>query len=144
MPTGWPAPRQERLMPRPSDHLKVTNGDLVLERDMPAALTTAALRFSDGARQVFTVDGKTTYVDHGRSTEGEWSMVKDGAFSSFRPPDYRATYDIRWIVENGAVTGLSFTQRSGSERFDGRYEFLRLVWSSSAGSRDAIRLRRLP
>jgi hypothetical protein len=48
--------------------------------------------------------------------------VKDGEFSSFWPPDYRATYVVRWIVEDGAVTGLSFTQSERGERFDGLYE----------------------
>ena len=46
----------------------------------------------------------------------------DGQFSSFWPPDYRATYGVRWIVEDGAVTGLSFTQSERGERFDGRYK----------------------
>jgi hypothetical protein len=109
-------------MTRPFDQLKVANGDRVLARDIPAALTAAALRFQDDARQTFTADGKTTYVDHGRPTEGEWSVVGDGAISSFWPPDYRAGYELRWIVDNGAVTGLSFIGSDGGERFDGRYE----------------------
>lgn len=109
-------------MPRRLDYLKVANGDLVLAKDMPDALTAATLVFGDGARQTFTADGKTTYVDHGGSTQGEWSIVEDGAFSSFWPPDYRATYGLRWIVEDGAVSGLSFIQASRGDRFDGRYE----------------------
>jgi hypothetical protein len=109
-------------MPRPLDDLKVANGDLVLATDMQDALTAAALVFGDGARQTFTADGKTTYVEHRGSTQGEWSIVRDGEFSSFWPPHYRATYVLRWIVEEGAVTGLSFTQAGGSDRFDGRYE----------------------
>jgi hypothetical protein len=104
------------------DNLKVANGDLVPAKDMPAALTAATLVFGDGARQTFTADGKTTYVDHGGSTQGEWSIVADGAFSSFWPPDYSATYSVRWIVEEGAVTGLSFIQTGRGDRFDGRYE----------------------
>lgn len=99
-------------MPRRLDYLKVANGDLVLAKDMPDALTAATLVFGDGARQTFTPDGKTTYVDHGGSTQGEWSIVEDGAFSSFWPPDYRATYGLRWIVEDGAGTGCR-TRRSG-------------------------------
>jgi hypothetical protein len=109
-------------MARPFDQLKVASGDVVLAKDLPNALTAAALRFQDGARQTFTVDGKTTYVDQGRSTEGEWSIVGDGVISSFWPPDYRAAYDVRWIVRNGAVAGLSFIQSGGGERFDGDYE----------------------
>jgi hypothetical protein len=109
-------------MPRRLDSLKVANGNLVLAKDMPDALTAATLVFGDGARQTFTVDGKTTYVDQGGSTHGEWSVVEDGAFSSFWPPDYRATYAVRWIVEDGAVTGLSFIQTGRGNHFDGRYE----------------------
>jgi hypothetical protein len=109
-------------MPRRLDYLKVANGDLVLAKDMPDALTAATLVFGDGARQTFTADGKTIYVDHGRSTQGEWSIVEDGAFSSFWPPDYRAIYAVRWIVEDGAVSGLSFIQAGRGDRFNGRYE----------------------
>jgi hypothetical protein len=104
------------------DHLAVSNGDLVLAKDMPGALTAATLVFPDGATQRFTPDGKTTYVDHGRPTQGEWSIVKDGEFSSFWPPAYRARYALRWIVEDGTVIGLSFTEVQRGDRFDGRYE----------------------
>jgi len=109
-------------VPRRFDDLQVADGDLVLAKDMPEALTAAPLVFGDGATQTFTPDGTTTYVDHGGSTRGEWTIVEDGAFSSFWPPDYRATYTLRWIVDDGAVTGLSFTNAGRGERFDGRYE----------------------
>jgi hypothetical protein len=104
------------------DDLKVANGDLVFAKDMPAALTAATLHFPDGATQVFSPDGTTTYIEHGRSSHGEWSVMDDGEFSSFWPPSYRATYALRWIVEAGAVTGLSFIHEETAERFDGRYE----------------------
>jgi hypothetical protein len=104
------------------DGLKVANGDLVLASQMAEALTAAGLRFEDGATQVFTADGKTTYVEQGRSSVGEWSVIDDGEFSSFWPPSYRATYALRWIVEAGAVTGLSFTHEETGDRFCGRYE----------------------
>lgn len=103
------------------DDLKVANGDLVLAQDMADALAAGTFHFQDGATQVFTTDGKTTYVEQGRSSRGEWSTVEDGAFSSFWPPNYRATYTVRWIVEEGAVTGLSFIQAETGDRFDGRY-----------------------
>jgi hypothetical protein len=48
--------------------------------------------------------------------------VRDGEFSSFWPPDYHATYTLRWIVEVEAVTGLSFIQAGSGGHFDGRYE----------------------
>jgi hypothetical protein len=109
-------------MPSRFDHLQAADGDLVRSGDMASALTAATLVFADGARQTFTADGTTTYVEHGRSTRGEWSIIRDGEFSSFWPPDYRAAYTLRWMVEDGAVTGLSFTQAASGDRFDGRYE----------------------
>jgi capsid portal protein len=109
-------------MPSRFDHLPAADGDLVLSGDMANALTAGTLVFADGARQTFTVDGKTTYVEHARSTQGEWSIIRDGEFSSFWPPDYRSAYTLRWIVEDGVVTGLSFTQAGHGDRFDGRFE----------------------
>jgi hypothetical protein len=109
-------------MPKPLDHLKVAHGDLVLAKDMKDALTASTLIFEDSASQTFTSDGKTTYVEHGRATRGEWAIVRDGEFSSCWPPDYHATYTLRWIVEDGAVTGLSFIQGGSGGQFDGRYE----------------------
>jgi hypothetical protein len=119
---GHGHPGKETIVSHRFDDLKAANGDLVLAKDMPDALTAATLVFGDGAKQIFTTDGTTTYVDHGRSSRGEWSIIEDGAFSSFWPPDYRATYNLRWIVEEGAVTGLSFIQAESDDRFDGRYE----------------------
>lgn len=104
------------------DHLNAADGVPVLAKDIPDALTAATLAFNDGATQTFTADGKTTYVENGRPTQGEWAVVADGEFSSFWPPAYRATYAIRWIVDGGAVTGLSFIQNGSGDRFDGRYE----------------------
>jgi hypothetical protein len=104
------------------DHLAVADGAPVLAKDMREALTAAPLVFSDGARQRFTPDGKTTYVEHGRPSEGEWAVVTDGEFSSFWPPDYAARYALRWIVENGKVTGLSFIELERGDRFVGVYE----------------------
>jgi hypothetical protein len=102
--------------------LKVADGDLVLAGHMPDALTAGSLRFDDGATQWFTAEGKTIFVEHGRSSQGQWSVIDDGEFSSFWPPDYRATYALRWIVEAGVVTGLSFIHEETGDRFDGRYE----------------------
>jgi hypothetical protein len=108
-------------MTRPDDVPAPTNGDLVGAADMADALTAATLVFDDGATQTFTPDGRTTYVEQGRPTAGEWSVVADGTFSSFWPPDYRATYALRWIVEDNSPVGLSFTDTRGGQRFDGRY-----------------------
>jgi hypothetical protein len=103
------------------DFPATTNGDLVRAADMPDALTAATLVFDDGATQQFNADGRTTYIERGRRTTGEWSVSGDGTFSSFWPPDYRATYALRWIVEDESPVGLSFTDVRSGQRFDGRY-----------------------
>jgi hypothetical protein len=104
------------------DHPSRADGEPVSSADMTAALTAATLQFRDGSTQVFTPDGKTTYVEHGRPTAGQWSVVGDGKFSSFWPPDYRATYTVRWIVDGSATVGVSFTEDGHGQRFDGRYQ----------------------
>lgn len=98
------------------------NGELVAAADMTAALTAGTLQFRDGSIQAFTPDGRTTYVEQGRTTVGEWSVLGNGKFSSFWPPDYRATYTVRWIVDGPCATGLSFTEDGRGQRFDGRYQ----------------------
>jgi hypothetical protein len=98
------------------------NDELVATADMLSALTAGTLVFRDGASQVFTADGRTTYFERGRATTGEWSVVSNGRFSSFWPPDYRATYTLRWIVEGSSATGLSFTEDGRGQRFDGSYQ----------------------
>jgi hypothetical protein len=108
-------------MTRPDDAPAATNGEFVGAADMADALTAATLVFDDGATQTFTLDGRTTYVEQGRQSAGEWSVVADGTFSSFWPPDYRATYALRWIVEDKSPVGLSFTDTHSGQRFDGRY-----------------------
>lgn len=102
-------------------HLRVGNDDLVDADYMLAALTAGTLVFADGATQVFTSDGRTTYTDDGRPSRGEWRVVGDGKFASFWPPDYQATYTLRWVVVNGAITGLSFTETERGTRFEGRF-----------------------
>jgi hypothetical protein len=109
-------------MTQPPDHPSRADGDLVSSADMTAALTAATLQFRDGSTQVFTAEGSTTYVEQGRATAGEWSVVGDGKFSSFWPPDYRATYTLRWIVDRSATVGVSFTEDGRGQRFDGRYQ----------------------
>ncbi|MEV4536579.1 hypothetical protein AB0J82_22605 [Asanoa sp. NPDC049518] len=99
----------------------VADGDPVAADHMPAALTASPFVFEDGATQTFTADGRTTYVENGRPTEGEWSVLENGRFSSFWPPAYRASYTLRWIVEGDRPVGLSFTEERQGRRFDGRY-----------------------
>jgi hypothetical protein len=103
------------------DDLEVSDGDVVAPALIPRALTAGELVFSDGATQVFEADGGTTYVEGGRPTRGKWYVDGDGHFGSFWPPSYCARYDLHWMVENGAIVGLSFTELDRGSRFDGRY-----------------------
>jgi len=102
---------------------------------------------SAGATQVFEADGGATYVENGRSTRAEWNIDDDGHFGSFWPPSYRASYDLRWMAEDGAIVGLRFTDLGRGSRFEGRYRDYRQRlprrWGSgegvSAGSTDRVR-----
>ena len=102
--------------------IKVSDGDMVAPELMPRALTAGELVFSDHATQVFEADGGTTYVENGRPTRGEWYVDDDGRFGSFWPPSYRASYDLRWMVQDGVIVGLRFTELGRGSRFDGRYK----------------------
>jgi hypothetical protein len=37
--------------------------------------------FEDGATQSFTAEGRTTYVERGVPSDGEWSVAGDGTFA---------------------------------------------------------------
>jgi hypothetical protein len=101
--------------------IKVADGAMVAPALIPRALTAGELVFSDNETQVFEANGGTTYVENGRPTQGEWYVDDDGRFGSFWPPSYRASYDLRWIVENGVIVGLRFTELGRGSHFDGRY-----------------------
>jgi|SRR4051794_19763870 hypothetical protein len=101
---------------------EVVDGQLVDAADMIAALTAAQFVFGDGATQSFTADGRTAYVEQGVRSSGEWSVAGDGTFASFWPPTYRATYTVRWIVENGVPVGVTFADTGSGVRYDGRYQ----------------------
>ncbi len=103
------------------DDVDVSDDDPVAPALMQRALTAGELVFADGATQVFEADGRTTYVENGRPTRGQWYVDEDGQFGSFWPPSYRARYDLRWMVENGVIVGLRFTELGRGSRFDGRY-----------------------
>lgn len=110
------------------------NGRCIAADDVVEAVTRAPLRYQDGSTQVFTPDGNTTFVEHGRSTSGEWGVDHEGSFWSFWPPDYRASYDVYWIMDaegedaEGAGTasrtasGVRFVERHGGAVSDGRYQ----------------------
>jgi hypothetical protein len=101
--------------------IKVSDDDIVAPALIPRALRAGELVFSDHATQVFEADGGTTYVENGRPTRGQWYVDNDGHFGSFWPPSYRASYDLRWIVEGGAIVGLRFIELGRGSRFEGRY-----------------------
>ncbi|WP_144118405.1 hypothetical protein [Catellatospora sichuanensis] len=98
----------------------VADGQPVSADLIPAAVTAGPFVYQDGATQVFDASGATTYVEGGVETHGEWS-VDDGRFCSFWPPNYRACYDLHWMVEAGAIVGLRFTSLRDGTGFDGRY-----------------------
>jgi hypothetical protein len=108
-------------MPESLQGLRVGNDELVHADHMSAALTAGTLVFGDGATQIFTPDGHATYTEHGRSSQGDWWVLGDGNFASFWPPDYKGTYVVRWVVAEGAITGLTFRETEGGARFEGRY-----------------------
>jgi hypothetical protein len=92
--------------------------DPVAPEDIAAAVTAGPFRYDDGASQIFEPTGSTTYTEQGRASLGEWSVDDNGRFCSFwRPPSYRACYDLRWVVENGAVVGLTFIKSSAGITF---------------------------
>lgn len=94
--------------------------DIVLPKDIPYAVTRGLLHYEDGSTQTFDAAGSTTYVERGRPTQGEWYVDSEGQFCSYWPPSYRACYELRWIVADHHVTGLSF--RNGHDVSNGRYE----------------------
>jgi hypothetical protein len=100
---------------------RATDGEPVAANLMAEALTAGTLAFADGATQVFSADGRTTYTEGGRPSQGEWRVVSDGQFESFWPPAHRATYELNWVVEDGVVAGLTFIEHDRGHRFEGRY-----------------------
>jgi len=89
--------------------------------EIAEAVAAGSFSYDDGATQTFETSGATTYIEHGRPTRGEWYVDDEGRFCSFWPPTYRACYDLRWLVEDGKVVGLEFTEINRGETFIGRY-----------------------
>jgi hypothetical protein len=78
--------------------------------------------YTDGATQVFTRDGRTTYTENGGPTFGQWGVDDQGQFWSFWPPTYRATYEVSWITDaDGDVVGIRFTELNRGATSEGRY-----------------------
>jgi hypothetical protein len=116
--------------------------DAVLPKDIAFAVTRGQFRYEDGSTQTFDAAGDTTYIERGRPTKGQWYVDSEGRFCSYWPPSYRACYELRWIVEDRQVAGLSF--RSGHDIANGRYEvpvpgdlFIEELsgWTDDAGAR---------
>jgi hypothetical protein len=108
-------------MAQAPDDVNVADGDPVATQDIPAAVTANDLIYDDGASQTFEPNGRTTYVENGKPSHGQWYVDESGHFCSFWPPSYRACYDLHWIVTDGAVAGLRFTELGGGSEFAGRY-----------------------
>ncbi|WP_344210609.1 hypothetical protein [Kribbella sancticallisti] len=102
--------------------IEAEDGAAVAAADIPKAVTAGRLVYVDGASQVFTTDGLTTYSEPRGDSAGEWYVDDDGRFCSFWPPSYRACYVLRWMVENTRIVGLEFTGVRDGVTFEGRYE----------------------
>ena len=103
------------------ENLAVADGDPVRTEHIATALTAGRFTYDDGATQTFEASGDTTYVEHHQRSHGKWSVDSEGRFCSFWPPSYRACYDLHWMVEDGSVVGLRFTERGRGSVFVGRY-----------------------
>ena len=103
------------------ENLAVADGDPVRTEHIATALTAGSFAYDDGATQTFEPGGGTTSVEHERRSHGQWYVDSEGRFCSFWPPSYRACYDLYWIVENGSVVGLRFTELDRRSVFVGRY-----------------------
>ena len=102
-------------------NLAVADAEPVRTEQIETALTAGRFTYADGATQTFEPGGVTTYVEHEHRSHGEWYVDSDGRFCSFWPPSYRACYDLHWMVENGSVVGLRFTELGRGSVFVGRY-----------------------
>lgn len=95
--------------------------DRIHPDDIVEALTGAPFVYADGATQVFTTDGETTYIEHGSQTHGQWGVDEHGRFWSFWPPDYRAEYDVFWLADTTGISGVRFVDRTSGATSAGRY-----------------------
>ncbi|GAA0907274.1 hypothetical protein [Pseudonocardia zijingensis] len=108
-------------MARSLEDLRVADGEPVPAEHVATAVTAGEFAYGDGSTQTFDPDGATTYVENGRTTQGEWYLDGQGRFCSFWPPSYRACYELHWLAENGRVVGLRFTEHGRGSVFDGHY-----------------------
>ena len=52
--------------------IRADDDTAVAAADIPTAVTAGRLVYVDGATQVFTIDGKTTYSERNGDSAGEW------------------------------------------------------------------------
>lgn len=104
-----------------ADGPAVKNRGRINAGDIAEALTRAPFTYADGATQLFTHDGRTTYTENGSETFGEWGVDAQGQFWSFWPPTYHATYDLSWITGADDAVGIRFTELHGGATSEGRY-----------------------
>jgi hypothetical protein len=120
-----PPPRitklSEEKMVQALENLAVADADPVRTEHIATAVTAGSFAYADGATQTFEPGGGTTYVEHEQRSHGKWYVDSEGRFCSFWPPSYHACYDLHWIVENGSVVGLRFTELDRGSVFVGRY-----------------------
>lgn len=102
--------------------LDVANGDNVTSDQLELALLAGAMTYDDGSTQSFTADGSTTFTERGRPAQGRWYVDDTGRFCSFWPPDYRACYNVTWIVEQQRIVGLRFIELKNGTSFNGYYQ----------------------
>ena len=77
--------------------IQAEDGAAVAVADIPKAVTAARLVYGDGATQLFTVDGRTTYSERGGDSAGEWtSTTTAGSVRSGRLRTEPATYFAGW------------------------------------------------
>lgn len=108
-------------MPR-AEKTAVSDGGRITAAEVAEAMTRSPFTYADGATQVFTADGRTTFSENGRQSPGEWGVDDQGRFWSFWPPSYRATYDVTWITgADGDAVGIRFTEVDRGETFEGRF-----------------------
>lgn len=96
-------------------------GERIKADEIADALTRASFAYPDGSTQEFTRDGRTTYVEGGRVTTGEWGVDEHGTFWSFWPPSYRAEYDVFWVTEADTAVGVRFVELRRGSVSEGRY-----------------------
>ena len=104
------------------EDLAVADGDPIATEHIELAVAGREFDYGRGTSQIFETGGATTYVEGGQSSHGEWYVDGEGRFCSFWPPTYRACYGLNWIVEDGHVVGVRFTERDRGSQFAGRYK----------------------